>query len=326
MSERKKKATGVTLVNIIVPAYQAATHIEEALASLRAQRGVTFDITVVDDGSTDATAAIVTRLAEAPAPSDAPLRLITQDNLGAGAARDAGIAAGTAPFVLLADADDRADPDLLLHLTEALQETQADLAFARCRYIDAEGQVVAVQDPQKARPDVVDILEGFMVNSPLVRRSALAEIGGHDPALKGSIDLDLRVRLAQRRPGAVICVDKVLSDYRRSAGQITSDWRRMRDSWFQVRDKAVASGLVLTRAADRRMHGRHCVYWATLAYMAGEYTAARRLMVGAAVRVPGYVLRDPQARIRAAACLASLLPSSWHDRLRARFNAVPGSV
>lgn len=303
-------------VSIVMPAYQAAAHIEEAMSSLLAQDWPYLDLTVVDDGSTDGTAGIVQRFAAA----DPRVTLLQQRNLGAGAARDAGIAATSGAFVLLADADDRADPGLVRALVEALARKSADMAYARCRYIDAGGSVVAVQESQKAAPGPIDVLGGFMVNTPLVRRSAIEAIGGHDRALTGSIDLDLRLRLAMRREGAICAVDEVLSDYRRSEGQITSDWRRMEASWTRVRDKACAAGLRLSPRADNHMRGKHCAYWATLAYLAGDYRAARRLMGEAVWRVPGHVARDPQARIRLAACAASLLPRPLHDGLRARFN------
>lgn len=306
-------------VSVVMPAYQAADHIKEALASLRCQEASALEIIVVDDGSTDGTGDIVAQVAKTPG---VPVRLIKQNNQGAGAARDAGIAASLGTFVLLADADDRADPKLLGMLFSAIEAADGDLAFARCRYIDAKGHVMAVQAPQIPRPDPVDLLNGFMVNTPLVRRSAIASIGGHDPDLQGSIDLDLHVRLALQRRGAIVAVNAVLSDYRRTSGQITSDWRRMEASWTRVRDKAVAAGLTLSPQARRKMRGHHCIYWATLAYIAGDYRAARHLTGEALCLVPGHVLRDPQARIRMAACLATLLPQSLHDTLRSRFNAV----
>lgn len=306
-------------VSVVMPAYQAAASIAEALACMRAQNLCPYEIVVVDDGSTDATAQIVSQIAKTPG---VPVRLIQQANRGAGAARDAGIAVSCGEFVLLADADDRADTGLLRALLDAIVTKDGDLAFARCRYIDAAGRVVAVQDRQIPRPSPVDLLDGFMVNTPLVRRSAIKVIGGHDHDLKGSIDLDLRVRLALRRKGAILAVDAVLSDYRRTTGQITSDWRRMEASWTRVRDKAVSAGLELSPQARRKMRGHHCIYWATLAYLAGDYGSARSLTAEALRLVPGHVLRDREARIRAAACLASLLPQTLHDTLRARFNTL----
>ena len=305
------------LVSIVMPAYQAAHHVGRALDALLAQDWLRIEIVAVDDGSGDATGEILDARA---AISPVPMRVLRQKNAGAGAARDAGIAVAEGDFVLLADADDTCDPGLVTALMSALEETGADLAFARCRYTDADGTVLGVQAVQPARPSAIDLLRGLMVNTPLVRRSAVEAIGGHDATLPGSIDLDLFVRLAMRREGALAACDAVLSEYRRHDGQITSDWRRMEASWTRVRDKAVASGLVLTPGERSRMRGRHCAYWATLAYMAGAHGDARRLVLEALRRDPAYVAYDPMARIRLVACAASLLPERLHEGLRSAWN------
>ena len=306
-------------VSIVLPVHDAARHLPEALAGLRGLVWDDLELVAVDDGSTDGSAAILA--AEAGA-WGGRMRILTQANRGAGAARNAGIAAATGDFVLLADADDRCDPQLVAAGMAALAAApDADLAVARCRYIDADGQVVAVQGPLPPRIGARDLLRGVMVNTPLVRRAAGEAIGWHDETLRGSIDLDLFVRLTLRRPDGIASVAQVLSDYRRSTGQITSDWRRMQQSWVRVRDRAVAAGLEVSAAEMRAMWGHHCIYWATLAYVAGDYASARRLMLSAAWRVPGHVLRDDLARVRAGACLASLLPAPLHARIRDKFNA-----
>lgn len=310
-----------TRVSAIVPVHNAAGHLAEALDSLAAQDWPDLEVVAVDDGSTDASPAILAETAADWARAGRTLRVISQRNRGAGAARDAGIAAAAGAAILLADADDRCDRGLVTALMATLAETGADLAAARCRYIDASGRIMAVQAPQTPHPTPLDLLNGMMVNTPLIRREALAAVGGHDATLPGSIDLDLIVRLALRRPGALAMRDAVLSDYRRGGGQITSDWRRMEASWMRVRDKALAAGLDVSAGTASAMRGRHCAYWATLAYMAGDHAAARRLIVEALRRVPSYVARDDLARIRLLACLASLLPAPLHDRIRARFNA-----
>lgn len=309
-------------VSVVIPAFNAASTIDAAVSTLRGQSWSNLEIIVVDDGSTDGTAAILDRMAV-----EGDLRVIHQENAGVATARDAGVAAAQGEFILLADADDTSDRDLVATLAAGIGDH--DLAFARCRYIDALDTVLAVQDIQPRHPDAHALLRGIMVNSPLVRRSAILAVGGHDATLGASVDLDLFVRLSMRRPGALVALPEVLSGYRRDAQdaggrQLTSDWRRMQRTWTRVRDKAVQAGLRITRAEANAMRGQHCIYWATLAYMAGDHRAARRLMAEATWRMPGHVLRDDLARVRLAACLASLLPRPLHDRIRTRFNARRG--
>ena len=222
---------------------------------------------------------------------------------------------------MLADADDRCDAGLVSAGMAALARAPAaQLVFARCRYINASGAVEAVQEVMPDWIGTERLLEGLMVNTPLLRRAAGEAVGWHDTEMTGSVDLDLFVRLTLHHGACLHALPQVLSDYRRSEGQITSDWRRMEQTWTQVRDKALAQGFTPTRRGRSRMRGRHCAYWATLAYTAGEYRAARRLITEATWRDPLYVLTDDLARVRALACGASLLPARLHAAIRNRVN------
>ena len=87
---------------IVMPAFDAAATIAEAISSVLSQTFAGWEIVVVDDGSTDGTGA----LAEDFAVRDDRVRVIHQANGGAGAARDAGIVASVAPYIVRLDADD----------------------------------------------------------------------------------------------------------------------------------------------------------------------------------------------------------------------------
>jgi glycosyltransferase involved in cell wall biosynthesis len=99
----------VPRVTVLIPAYQVERYIDEALASARAQTVRDLEIIVVDDGSTDETAAIVARHAAL----DPRVRFICQDHAGISAARNRGLAEARAPWVALLDADDVAVPGRL---------------------------------------------------------------------------------------------------------------------------------------------------------------------------------------------------------------------
>ena len=86
------------LVSVIVPAYNGARYLREALASVHAQTYRSFEIIVVDDGSTDETAAI--------AQADEQVRYFYQDNAGCGPARNAGVGHARGQFVSFLDHDD----------------------------------------------------------------------------------------------------------------------------------------------------------------------------------------------------------------------------
>ena len=85
--------------SVVIPAYNAAATIREAIESIQAQTIPAHDIIVVDDGSTDGTAAAVRAMA-------GPITVVSQDNMGPGAATSAGMRQVETPFVATLDADD----------------------------------------------------------------------------------------------------------------------------------------------------------------------------------------------------------------------------
>lgn len=105
-------------------AYNAERYIEQAIASLQAQTYEEWELLVVDDGSTDATAAIAERLAT----EDGRIRLFRQENKGVSAARNTAFAAMRGEFFLIFDSDDVLPMDSL-RLRVAKMRENADIYF-----------------------------------------------------------------------------------------------------------------------------------------------------------------------------------------------------
>ena len=112
------------VVSVIVPAYNAAVYIEEALASLRVQTLTDIEILVVDDASTDNTAALI----EASRQGDPRIRLLRQAaNAGPSAARNRGLAEARGRWIALLDADDSYLPDRLKSLVDLAEQRDAQV-------------------------------------------------------------------------------------------------------------------------------------------------------------------------------------------------------
>jgi glycosyltransferase involved in cell wall biosynthesis len=125
-----------------MPAHNAAPYIGEAIESFLAQDypAECLDLVIVDDGSTDDTAAIVCRYAER-APGH--IRLIQQENRGTVAAASAGLRAARGEFISLLDSDDVWPRDKVRRQLEALQaRPEALLAYGDMTVIDADGTVL----------------------------------------------------------------------------------------------------------------------------------------------------------------------------------------
>src|SRR6476469_1863340 len=103
-------------VSVVIPAYNAAETIADTLSSLCAQLFVNWEAIVVDDGSIDATAAVVESFVE----RDSRFRLIRQPQSGVSAARNAGVGHARHDWLLFLDADDWILPAHLERLTGVL--------------------------------------------------------------------------------------------------------------------------------------------------------------------------------------------------------------
>ena len=117
-------------VSIVIPLYDKAPYVERALDSIRAQTFSDFEVIVVNDGSTDDGASVVTRY------PDARVRLITQSNAGPGPARNAGIAEAQGEFVAFLDADDEWLPTYLEESVMGLEKLGTDVAAISSGYLE----------------------------------------------------------------------------------------------------------------------------------------------------------------------------------------------
>jgi glycosyltransferase involved in cell wall biosynthesis len=110
----------IPTISVVIPLYQKARHVrtalEDAFASCRIA-GAPFELVVVDDGSTDGSGEVARAWGDQDPAHDAALRLLTQENRGAAAARNAGWRAARGGLILFLDADDRWAPH---HVTELL--------------------------------------------------------------------------------------------------------------------------------------------------------------------------------------------------------------
>lgn len=309
------------LVSIVMPAHDVAPFAREAVASLHAQSWPALELIAVDDGSRDDTADILTRLAAGWTGPGRRMILHRQAHAGAAAARNAALERARGDHICFFDADDRLARDCVARLMAALRGNPACVMAAPLwRYIDEAGRPTGViSTPRGLLHDAAGLVVAGPLHSAtgvLVRAEAAREVGGFDTTLTAAIDLDWFVRLVAGRGKAAIIVPETLADYRKRAGQITADWRRMEANWTRVIARMAADGHGLSPDEWRRARARSAVYWATLAYQAGDYAATRRLMAEAWRRDPRGVAADPLARMRTLAALGSALPRPLHDALR----------
>lgn len=169
-------------VGVVIPAWNAGAWISEAVRSALAQRPRPIDVLVIDDGSTDETAAVVRSF-------EAPVRVVGQPNGGIGAARNRGAQLVEGDWVIFLDADDRLTADGLSCRIQALgRSPEATIAFGAVRRFQRtlDGEPIAVD---RLRPAP---LPGAM----LVSRETLARVGpfATDTRVAEGLDWLLRAR------------------------------------------------------------------------------------------------------------------------------------
>jgi glycosyltransferase involved in cell wall biosynthesis len=181
-------------VTVIVPAYNAAETLPSCLAALTSQSypRSAYKVIVVDDGSTDATAAIA---------RDAGVSVITQPNAGPAAARNAGIGAADGDIILFTDADCEPVADWIAQMVAPM----ADIGVAGVKgsYRTRQSAVVARlaqcefeerYDRQERLP-AIDFVDSY---AAAFCTAVLREVGGFDPAFPyaNNEDVDLSYRVA----------------------------------------------------------------------------------------------------------------------------------
>lgn len=112
------------LISVIVPVYNGELYLKNCIESIEAQTYGTFEVVIVNDGSTDGTADLCARLAK----KYPNLRYITTDDLGVSASRNSGIAQAKGEYLTFVDADDRIHPQMLKRLYDVIVQTDSDIA------------------------------------------------------------------------------------------------------------------------------------------------------------------------------------------------------
>jgi teichuronic acid biosynthesis glycosyltransferase TuaG len=127
------------LISIIMPAFNASQWIIESIESIEAQSWKNWELIVMDDGSTDHTAALV----KEKATKDKRIRYFFQNNMGQGKARAAAIQQSRGEWIALLDADDYWLPERLQEGMKALHTSGADFFFSSAKIL-YEGQTQAM--------------------------------------------------------------------------------------------------------------------------------------------------------------------------------------
>jgi glycosyltransferase involved in cell wall biosynthesis len=279
-------------VSAVVTTYNYARFLPDALDSVLAQSHRNLEIVVIDDGSTDDTAAVVQRYA------DCGVRYVSRSHGGAGRARNTGLEVTSAPLVAFLDADDAWLPDrVAVGVAHLARHPELALVAAHAFACDEQLRptaVVPASTREKGRMLEQLLVDNVVLNpsSVLVRRAAIEAAGGFSEIAFGE-DWDTWIEIAKRFPLGFI--DRPVALVRRHSGSVSPTRGRVRvdvnraiverhlsayrPAWKRpiIRRRAASvayfhAGLGSVKTGDRRVARRYAV----TALGLDPFTLARR--------------------------------------------------
>ena len=267
------------LVSIIIPCFNQGKFLAEAIDSALAQTYRNIEIVVINSGSTDTTAEVMARYT-------GRIRAIIVENRGVSRARNVGITESAGELIALLDADDRWLPDKLDHQVPRLMAS-ADVALLCSAYrsftADGQSREVTVEDGFRPTLHQQMVFNHMNAQTALFRRSVLRTVGMFDETLQRCEDWDLWNRIVARAP--IMGTSRVVAEYRRHPGTLSTDARQMLHASLQVLRKSRSlhgKCADCDRAYCRGIREARAVYAAarcsesTAQFRAGRFIAAAR--------------------------------------------------
>ena len=234
-------------VSVVVPTYNCAHFVTQAVESVLAQTVRVSEIIVVDDGSNDDTA-------ERLLPFQGQVRYVRQKNAGVSAARNMGVGLASGAIVAFLDADDVWHPRKI--------ELQLQV-FDRHPHLDLIG-TRSFDWPTARFPDLIDsslpisnvtweqlvVRNRLTTSSILVQRKTLLRAGSFDTGLQGPEDRDLWLRVAER--GRIANLELPLTGYRDVPGSVSKQVERCEAGMVRILQKIDRQGAWNGRTLLRR--------------------------------------------------------------------------
>lgn len=241
-------------VSVIIPAFNSAATIERAIRTALAQEGVSFEVIVIDDGSTDETGRVVEQFGDR-------VRMARQPNGGPAKARNHGARLAGGEWLAFLDADDEWVANKLAHQL-ARADDRTGLIYTDCLYFGDSNRVTARQSDglQLTEGDLFEDLllrnNIITLSSAMIRKRDFDRLGGFDesPALIGVEDWDLWLRYAAE--GRVGLCPEPLTRYRWHAGGTSRKLDHMNRARQLVLQRALSlpRGRQMSRAVTRRAY------------------------------------------------------------------------
>jgi len=256
-------------VSVIIPTYNAARYLSDAIDSVLAQTYDEFEIIVVDDGSTDETPGVVNKY-------DSRVCYLSQQNAGVAAARNRGISESKGKYIAFLDADDTWFPNKLEKQMAVLAASEGSrVCYSAFLEVTQDLSPVGVRRSLRHSSAIEDLLlRGNVIGSictVVAERELFEKLGGFDATLSQCADWDMWVRMGTETE--FLYLDDVLVTYRqhgtnmsRNAALLETDSLRVLDKGFEM--TGLADSLKKQRA---KAYARNYMVLAATYFHAGMY-------------------------------------------------------
>jgi len=241
------------LVSVIIPNYNHARFVSDAIQSVLDQTYKNFEIIVVDDGSTDNSREVIAQFGD-------KVQCIHQKNAGLSAARNTGIKASKGSLIGVLDADDMYEPVFLETLVGELQTNpNADGVYCGYQFVDEKNELLPQIENRPVPGDGLynALLDGnfFVPESIFLRRHVYDAVGLFDEVLRACEDWDVWLRVTKKF--RIVHSPQILTRHRVLANSMSTDPLRMLTARLAVLKKHVGDEpLVDDSSTVHRAYGR----------------------------------------------------------------------
>ena len=232
------------IVSIVMPAYNAAQFLHQAIQSVLHQTFTNFELLILDDGSTDRSLQVANQVAS----GDRRIHSFSHPNRGVSATRNRGIKLARGSLIAFLDADDIWLPDKLAAHVEHFQvNPNLAVSFSRVECLSLAGEPTG----QVSTSRLCDLKpEDFLyenptstMSNPVARAEVFAQLGGFAEDMSYSEDLEWLLRvICYQRPGLppwqIEGIDRILVYYRASPAGLSASLTRMDTGWDVLIDRA----------------------------------------------------------------------------------------
>jgi len=277
-------------VSVIIPTYNYAHFLPEAIQSVLAQTFQDFELFVVDDGSTDNTREVVAGFGRR-------VNYIYQKNKGYSAARNVGIRLSQGEVVAFLDADDTWLPEKLeVQVAYLDNHPEVGIVYSHFLVVDRDGNVLPQPERTHYSGMIFErLLLGNFIGMPTVavRRECFAGIGPFDESLRTTADWELWLRLT--RKNRVGYMDQPLAKYRLHGSSMHRNIANKERDCFAILDKVFSDPELPRGAIEKKAHAYSNVH----ALLGWQYYASCQMRLARkhffeAIRLHPYHLFDPK--------------------------------